>query len=361
MSPPKQTVWPLEPPTQGKHLVLRSYLNAWIPILATWNKRLLFIDGFAGPGEYEDGEDGSPVIALKALIEHTAKISSEIVFLFMDNDKNRTEHLDQVLDNLSPKPPPNAKIQIIQGKFDDTMDQVLEQIEEQKKQLAPCFVMIDPFGISDTPMSIIKRIVSNPRSEIYVTFMYEFFNRFKKTTEFEKHLDELFGCENWREGIDIQDYEKRKNFFFDLYKGQLKKAGCKYVVSFDLYKGKRHVYSIFFGTQHLKGCDVMKSAIWSIAPLGDFRFEGTQSAQLTLNINNPDFKPLKEALKKRFCNKDWIRIEIIMEFVASDETDYCTGQVKSILREMELSNEIEVDESSRRKKRTYPDGTKIRF
>ena len=58
-----QTLWPLEPQTLGKHLVLRNYLNGWFPILGRWNDRLLFVDGFAGPGEYDGGEKGSPCCA----------------------------------------------------------------------------------------------------------------------------------------------------------------------------------------------------------------------------------------------------------------------------------------------------------
>ena|SRR5579872_2122249 len=27
-------------------------LDAWLPILGTYNKRIIYIDGFAGPGEY---------------------------------------------------------------------------------------------------------------------------------------------------------------------------------------------------------------------------------------------------------------------------------------------------------------------
>src|SRR5262245_51017356 len=73
MAAPKKTLWPLDPHTRCKHLVLKSYLDAWLPILGTWNGRILFIDGFAGPGEYEGGEPGSPMIALNALKNHVAQ------------------------------------------------------------------------------------------------------------------------------------------------------------------------------------------------------------------------------------------------------------------------------------------------
>lgn len=67
---PKSTLWPLEPHTRGKHLVLKHYLDAWFPILGSWSERILFIDGFTGPGEYESGEEGSPLIAIGTLREH---------------------------------------------------------------------------------------------------------------------------------------------------------------------------------------------------------------------------------------------------------------------------------------------------
>ncbi len=64
------TRWKLEPHTAAKHEILRQYLNAWFPILGSQHERVVFLDGFAGPGIYEDGEPGSPIIALRTLLEH---------------------------------------------------------------------------------------------------------------------------------------------------------------------------------------------------------------------------------------------------------------------------------------------------
>src|SRR5207248_1377177 len=80
------TLWPLGEHTPGKHLVLRNYLNAWLPILGMTQDRIVFIDGFAGPGEYSGGEPGSPIIALRALKEHVAKgkFTAEVKFVFVE-------------------------------------------------------------------------------------------------------------------------------------------------------------------------------------------------------------------------------------------------------------------------------------
>ena len=64
----KDTIWPIEPHTSAKHQILRKYLDAWLPILGTYNKRVVYVDGFAGPGQYTGGEPGSPIVALQAAL-----------------------------------------------------------------------------------------------------------------------------------------------------------------------------------------------------------------------------------------------------------------------------------------------------
>lgn len=89
--PRETTSWPLDPHTQGKHLVLQYYMEAWLPIMTTWNGRVLFIDAFAGPGEYSGCEPGSPLVALRAFTEHSARkrMKGNINYLFIEKDPNR--------------------------------------------------------------------------------------------------------------------------------------------------------------------------------------------------------------------------------------------------------------------------------
>ena len=362
--PPRTTTWPLEPHTQGKHLVLEHYMGAWLPIMTRWNGRVLFIDAFAGPGEYSGGEPGSPVIALRSLIDHRAKgqMRSEINYLFIEDNSDRCERLAQVLDGLNGQLPANCNYEVINSTFDDTLTDVLDNIDEQKARLAPAFVMIDPFGVSGTPMSVIGRILENPKSEVYISFMYREMNRFKEHPNFEKHLDQLFGCSGWRRGIDIPDGKERKDFFYDLYSDQLKRNGAQYVVRFELYEGERLVYAIFFGTKNLEGCDKMKQAIWKVAPFGSFRFRGSQLGQLTLGESVVDFSLLERDLQDQFKGKSWQRIEDIEDFVKSDATDFHSSHLKlKTLKPMEADGNIEVMEGTRKRSGTYPKGTLLRF
>ena len=69
-------------------------MHAWLPILGFTQRKIVFVDGFAGPGEYAKGEPGSPVVALRAFLDHAAKreISSEVKFLFIESVQARAEN-----------------------------------------------------------------------------------------------------------------------------------------------------------------------------------------------------------------------------------------------------------------------------
>jgi hypothetical protein len=41
----------------------------------------VFVDGFAEPGRYSQGEEGSPIIALKAVIEQTRPSKPMLIFI----------------------------------------------------------------------------------------------------------------------------------------------------------------------------------------------------------------------------------------------------------------------------------------
>lgn len=361
---PESPLWYLEPHTVGKHKVLRYYLDAWLPILSSRNDRILFIDAFAGPGEYAKGEPGSPVIALQAFDEHPRKsqMVGEIKYLFIEKDPRHSAHLEKVLANLPIRLPSNCGYEVITGTFDATLTDVLNSLDEQQSRLAPAFVMIDPFGVSETPMNVIARILANSKSEVYVTFMYEAIQRFKAHPHFQQPLDSLYGCSEWLDGLNISDTKEEKDFFFDLYRRQLKRNGAQYVVHFELYEGNRLVYAIFFGTNDLTGCDKMKRAIWKVAPFGDFKFRSIHLNQFTLGPEMTDFTPLKLALQERFAGHDWQKIEDIVNFVKSDATDFHSGQLKrKTLMPMENNGEIEVCFNGKRRPGDFPDGTEIRF
>jgi three-Cys-motif partner protein len=89
---PRQPIWALEPHTKARHELLRHYLGAWFPILSSSGRqRIVFLDGFAGPGIYKGGEPGSSIIALDVLLGHPhfGRWNTEFVFLFLEPHAQR--------------------------------------------------------------------------------------------------------------------------------------------------------------------------------------------------------------------------------------------------------------------------------
>lgn len=258
--------------------------------------------------------------------------------------------------------PPNCSYHVVNSTFDEALTQELDRLEEQRSKLAPALVMIDPFGVSGTPMKTIARILANPKAEVYISFMYSFINRFLDKPEWVPHLDELFGSRRWNEAIGIADLLSKKQMIYDLYHQQLKSSGAKHVLHFEMYDGDRLVYAIFFGTQNLEGSDKMKEAIWKVVPSGDYRFRSGLDSQLHLGSTMVDYSSLRRALYEEFKSQTEVDIESVSDFVKSDRTEFHSGQLRNhALKPMEDEGAIEVVPGSRSRRGTYPNGTKLRF
>ncbi len=203
-----------------------------------------------------------------------------------------------------------------------------------------------------------KKLLENSKCELYISLMYEFINRFKNSPEFEPHLDSLFGCQDWKEMCEIDNKEEKKSFLNKLYKKKLKESGAEQVVHFELYKGNRHVYTIFFATKHIKGSDSMKASIWKVVPEGDFKFKGGKDKDLLMSQDMHDFTSLQNCIQERFSTGQWITSKTVQDFVASDETDYHSSQVKKHgLKPLEEKGFLTIGQLPPGKKRragTYP-------
>ncbi|PYE30813.1 three-Cys-motif partner protein [Idiomarina fontislapidosi] len=355
-------LWALDPHTKGKHLVLKEYLDAWLPIVGTVSDELVIIDGFSGPGEYAQGEPGSPQIMLDAFQEHSYKnlIRGNVTYHFVEKHPERFMHLEQLVSCKYKSSQKRLKYEVHNESFNQDLCTNLLQTYDSCSGKKSCFIMIDPFGVSDTPMELVKNLIRRPKVEIFISIMYEHLNRFKKQNEFQPHLNALFGTDNWQEIIDIDDSSVRHRKLVELYKEQLKKSGASQVIHFDLYRGNKLIYTIFFASNHWKGSDKMKAAIWKAIPDGSFRYVGDDGGLLN-NSYDKDYSLLINQIQERLHGLIYT-VSDILEYIGSDRTGFPTGGVKkNVLKPMEKNNLIEPINDKRKKKFTYPDNFQFRI
>ena len=337
-------------------------MNAWLPIILSTFEKAMFVDAFAGPGEYENGEAGSPVIALHALAQHSSQrmMTGQIDYVFIEERPDRFSHLKKVIDSQRTKGaiPSICRIAIYNNTFAHVFPKLIDSISSHR---VPTFVMIDPFGVSGVGMEHIRALMDYPSIEVYVSFMYEWINRFKRDPVFKAHLDDLFGCPAWAQGIVMPEGKARKEFFYGLYGKQLKLSGARHVLNFELYDGNKLKYALFFATQNDLGCDRMKQAMWRAEPTGGYSFRGDKLGQLSFEPTDFHFNELERALICQFGLNQPTAIESIEEFMRSDRILFHSGHLKRHLAGMERASTLTVDQRPSRRRGTFPPGTTLRF
>jgi len=324
----QKIIWPIAPRTKAKHEILKRYLKAWFPIIAfSGSQRLVYVDGFAGPGEYTGGEEGSPVIAMRALISHRfwERFSKkEFCFLFIEKDKRRAKYLEILLEEKFPDCPGNILYDIIGEEFEPTFTSILDDLDEKGANLAPTFAFIDPFGFSGFTIPTLCRFFQYKKCEVLITFMDGFAKRFLDELR-EDTLDNLFASEKWRDARALSGLD-RELFLLDLFVEQLKKLGeVKYVRTFGMSEGRRHIYDLVFATNGLDGLKVMKEAMWTVDPTGSYKFSDTTAGQ-TFLIDYLSYVPeIADCIYKTFRGKT-AAVEAIEEFTIV-KTPYIFGSV----------------------------------
>lgn len=333
--------------------------------MARWNKRIAYIDGFAGPGRYKDGEEGSPVIVLrraKDFIDQGSLKPHQLAMTFVEADADRFEHLETEISALKNAEPSyrGIDVEVVCAKYAETMERLWERIGTAR--LVPTFAFIDPFGISHTPYSHLQKILSFPKTEVFVNLMYEQLNRFLGLAEWEPHLDELFGEPTWRALRDVVGAQNRRVAIIEYFRRRLRDAGAEYVLIFEMRNERDATdYLLFFATKSDKGLEVMKEAMWQVDRSGGFSFSDyTYSAGPMLIEPSPNYDSLQSQLKRHFDGQ-LVPIETIKRFVLASTSFF---RFKSeALKPMEAAGSIEVVPPPGKRHRLggYPDGSQIRF
>jgi len=281
-------MWDLKPQTEIKHKLLKGYLDRWITILAQrrrQSERIVYIDGFAGPGRYSKGQPGSPLVVLQAAREHTrlnallARSEFEMIFVFIDMDEPTCDQLRQELNSFTsndPLPPQFRIVGPIHGEFNEQMNQVLDMLDEQRKLLAPALVFIDPFGPTGFPMSLVARIMRNASCEVFIRLNYtRLANTFLQRPDMELKISELYGTDQWRTARPMR--AGREQYLIELYQSQLREAGSAQLVQpFRTVDATGHIAYFVFGTGNSVGFEEMKEAMWKIDPEGLFRWQASR-------------------------------------------------------------------------------------
>jgi len=114
-------LWEASPHTLAKLEIVGRYLDVWFMILGSnpKNRRLVYIDGFAGPGRYTNTDKSSPIVALRAAQAAAGRTGAmgnitEYSFLFVEKKADFAKNLREVARSC-PEPIAAASVQMVSG------------------------------------------------------------------------------------------------------------------------------------------------------------------------------------------------------------------------------------------------------
>lgn len=126
------------PPAAFKHGILSRYSPVFAAKAGSvTNGKVVFLDGYAGAGRYDDGSPGSPLLFVKAA--QTMARLRDVTGIFVEQDPQRRASLREALDEADPRGVVKRVVP------DDELGPVLPRLLELATGTA-LFVFLDPFG-----------------------------------------------------------------------------------------------------------------------------------------------------------------------------------------------------------------------
>ncbi|XP_053373658.1 uncharacterized protein LOC128546652 [Mercenaria mercenaria] len=253
-----------------------------------------------------------------------------------------------------------------------------------KDHLVMCLVFLDPFGVSQTPITHVQKFVG-PGNSLLINFMSSFVNRFVKT----RHIENLYGIPYLYEKaseMKIQlEYESLSKYISYLvrqfesgsivqplneiqccaanYEKMLKNVFGTESLLFEM-RGRNNniIYHLIFVTDHIKGVEIMKEAMNCCSQnegemtMSDYQFYRNGCV---LNLGNTqDVTVVANTIYEKFAGCSKINVLHVKNYVLLD-TPYVFRKKSLAVMEKEQTPRLEnvVDQKGQPPKRkgTYPD------
>ena len=271
--------WVIEEQTKIKHEILQSYIETWATILFQQQKKmrlpqqLTYFDGFCGPGKYWKDKDRKELVNGSPLI--VGEIANKLISI--DNSRRfsiycidaKKEHCDYLKDKLEVMNRYRQTWEVEEGKFSDKANEFILQLKERNIESTPIFFFVDPFGYKDIPIDILHRLLKIEMAELFINFMIYDIIRAASNSLMYSNLDELFGCDDYKNVERLSSAEERQIYLKNMYIQQLKeRAKARFTSSFRVNtpsQGERHRYYLIHCANHPKALKEMKDAMYRVS------------------------------------------------------------------------------------------------
>ena len=186
-----------------KDKVIGGYMPAYLRKVAKLGKSILLIDGYAGPGVFDDGSPGSPLIMCSAAEEH---VKGQYSAIFVNYNRSHHKKLQDILK----KQGWDSRAKAIRGDSSQLLNEISAQLSDQT-----VFVYLDPFGLKGCEFRTLEPFLTRTQTfstEIVINMSMPITHRLAapkakaegrendpKITSFRNRMTAVFGGEYWKD------------------------------------------------------------------------------------------------------------------------------------------------------------------
>ena len=357
-----------------KDELLGCYFQPYVQKILYTYKPLVYVDCFAGKGKFDDGNPGSPIIALNIIDDCLSKttISQKPKIEKFFIDLNYASELQENLKSYN-------DVTIISGRYEDKIDEILENKKDYN-----VFLYIDPYGIKALDCLKFDKLANNRFKSIELLINMNSFgflreacrvqgiqfktdDNFADLIEYEpsifevtnnslqvskEKLNNIAGGDYWIEIIEkyknhqLSGYEAEE-LFSEQYCKRLRRS-YPYVLNMPirLQQGQHTKYRMIHATKHKDGCLLMVDNIcnrWEL--LRDMQNSG-QFTFFKENINNEilNIRELENKIISHISKyNDFISLdEAVANFFVDNGVICSRKNVTNILSKLEKSERIKI-------------------
>lgn len=254
--------------SEVKVRVLKNYMAAYLNILANSRhiKDIHVYDLFCGPGVYDNGGFGSPMILLNEIREAyqntvlTRQSNTKFHCTFNDLDSAKVEELKGHVARHNLASDVFGKVKYDCRDYEDWIPELVARFNALGNDRG--FAFIDPYGYKEIKLDDIRRLLSSGKSEVLLFLPTNFMFRFHENGTPESlrlFLDEVL------EGMDLPSDGNSIDFIETITEGFRRKLGqAHFVDTFIIERDKNQFFCLFFFTSHILGYEKMLEAKWKV-------------------------------------------------------------------------------------------------
>lgn len=298
--------------SEAKVKLLSEYLKRYLNIISNdgYTEKINIYDLFCGQGLYEDGGEGSPLVALRKVKEtYYTKIANspnklpKINCQFNDIDESKISILKDAIKSKSLHYKNIGDIEFTSNDYQEEVNKLSESFSKFKNEKG--FVFIDPYGYKDVKATHIKKLLDcKNKSEVLLWLPIQFMYRFSGSgipESLNNFISELEITDEINNCSSVWDFIRTLKNGFQSYLGE-----NYFVDNFSLKKEENTVFCLYFFTSHIKGFEKMLEAKWEIdSEQGrGWEYLGNQPSLFFQDKTNELEEKLLEFLKTKRFNKD---------------------------------------------------------